>query len=136
MNSVITSCAKQSSFLGPTAHSPRTLAVNSAPYTKEEAYVAMHSSVYYLASFPGRRRNGLETSASSNCIRMYVTVIAIALLYIYIVQLAHVILTIFPAVKIKWGFPAVRSTTEVKKKSFERISSCKALTLARSSDRY
>ena len=34
-------------------------------------YVAcMEKVCYSLASFPGRRRNGLGTSASSNCIRM------------------------------------------------------------------
>jgi len=52
-----------------------------------------------------------------------------------------VILTIFPAVRMglscSWKqLFAVGSTTEVKSKSFEQRSSCKAPTLVRSSDRY
>jgi len=46
-----------------------------------------------LASFPGCRRNGLATSANSNCIQ---TAIAIS----HSNSLVHVILTTFPVVRM------------------------------------
>ena len=67
----------------------------------------------------------------------YVTVIAI----FHYNRLVHVILTIFPAVRMglscSWKqLFAVGSTTEVKQKSSEQRSSCKVPTLAWSRDRY
>ena len=49
-----------------------------------------------VASFPGRRRNGLATSASSNCIRIWRQ----GDLIFHSNSLVHVILTIFPAVRM------------------------------------
>jgi len=37
------------------------------------------SSQHSLASFPGSKRNGLATSASSNCIQMWCDIMAIAI---------------------------------------------------------
>jgi len=68
-----------------------------------------------LALFPGRRRNGLATSASSNCIQMWHH----GNCNMHSNCLVHVILAIFPAGRMglscSWKqLFAVGSTSEVK----------------------